>query len=63
MLTNQFLPMLNAASGETGAALYPEYAGLTVPVINIIMEGLTLILLIGAAFAGILLLRHHVKKW
>lgn len=63
MLTNQFLPMLNSASGETGAALYPEYAGLTVPVINIIMEGLTLILLIGAAFAGILLLRHHVKKW
>ncbi len=63
MLTNQFLPMLNAASGETGAALYPEYAGLTVPVFNIIFEGLTMILLLGAALAGILLLRHHVKKW
>lgn len=52
---------------QTGNFLFSEtvsqYADLKVPVVNIVLEGLALILLVGAVVAGILLLRNHVRQW
>ena len=39
------------------------YANLTVPAVNIIFEVSALILLIGAAVAGVMLLRNRVRSW
>ena len=56
-----FMNVLSAGTiPETPAS---SYANLTVPAINIIFEVSALILLIGAAVAGILLLRNHVRSW
>ena len=49
------------AAAETAEAITTEYAGVTVPVFNIIMEALALVLLIGAAIAAVLVIRKHVK--
>ena len=54
---------LAEAATETAAALTTEYAGVQVPVLNIILEGFALIFLLGAVLAGILLLRNHVREW
>jgi len=46
---------------ETAAA--SEYANVTVPAVNIILEGACIVLLLGVIVAGIILLRNHVREW
>lgn len=63
MLTSLFSNLLSADSTATIGAIPTSYEGLSVPVFSIVFEVITLVLLIGAGIAGVLLIRHHVEHW